>query len=146
MANAEIKLCPILATAASCTYLSLAIANKDIFTLGPYQWFLSARNKVFGLVETRVHAALAMPATLGALGSIPQALLALCPCGPRLPRGEMQAAPCGARSNKIGCSRPLPPSLLTAGIRSVRQKLVLSSRREQIGVLYVRKKFGDIAR
>ena len=55
--------------------------------------------KIFGLVKTRVHAALAMPAILTALGAIFQAFPALCPYEPRLPRGEMQAAPCGARSN-----------------------------------------------
>ena len=72
--------------------------------------------KIFGLVEIRVHAALAMPATLAALGAIFQAFPALCPCEPRPPRGEMQAVPCGARSNTrllpASTSRPLPPSLL----------------------------------
>ena len=53
----------------------------------------------FGLVETRVHAALAMHAALAALGAIFQAFPALCPCEPRPPRGEMQAVSCGARSN-----------------------------------------------
>ena len=58
----------------------------------------------FGLVETRVHAALAMHAALAALGAIfqafpAQAFPALCPCEPRPPRGEMQAVSCGARSN-----------------------------------------------
>ena len=43
-----------------------------------------------GLVKPRVHAALAMPATLAALGAIFQAFPALCPCEPRLPHGEMQ--------------------------------------------------------
>ena len=72
-----------------------------------------------GLVETRVHAALAMPATLAALGAILQAFPALCPCEPRLPRGD-QAVPCGARSNTrlppASTSQPSP-----AGIRSVRK-------------------------
>ena len=54
--------------------------------------------KILGLVETRVNAALAMP--------IFQAFPALCPCEPRLPRGEMQAVLCGARSN----TRLLPAS------------------------------------
>ena len=42
---------------------------------------------------------------------------ALCPCEPRLPRGEMQAVPCGARSNTrlLPASTSQPP----AGIRSV---------------------------
>ena len=73
-----------------------------------------------GLVETRVHAALAMPATLAALGAIFQASPALCPCEPRLPRGEMQAVPCGARSNTrlLPASTSQPPP---AGIRSVRK-------------------------
>ena len=60
----------------------------------------------FGLVETRVHTALEMPATLGALGAIFQAFPALCPCEPRLSRREMEAVPCGARSN----TRLLPAS------------------------------------
>ena len=61
-----------------------------------------------------------MPATLAALDAIFQAFPALCPCEPRLPRGEMQAVPCGARSN----TRLLPASIsqpLPAGIRSVRK-------------------------
>ena len=61
-----------------------------------------------------------MPATLAALGAIFQAFPARCPCEPRLPRGEMQAVPCGARSN----SRLLPASNFQpppAGIRSVRK-------------------------
>ena len=74
---------------------------------------------IFGLIETRVHAALAMPATLAALGAIFQAFSALCPCEPRLPRGEMQAVPCAARSNTrlLPASTSQPP----AGIRSVRK-------------------------
>ena len=64
-----------------------------------------------------VHAALAMPATLAALGAIFQAFPALCPCEPRLPRGEMQAVPCGARSNArlLPASTSQPPP---AGTRS----------------------------
>ena len=46
-----------------------------------------------------VHAALAMHATLAALGTICQATPALCPCEPRRPCGEMQAVPCGAPSD-----------------------------------------------
>ena len=111
MANAEIELYPILATAAPCVHLSLAIANKELYVLEPYPWFHSAPKKMHGLVETRVHDALEMPATLAALGAIFGAFPALCPCEPRLPRGEMQAVPCGARSN-IRRSRPLPPRLL----------------------------------
>ena len=61
---------------------------------------------IFGLVETRVHAALAMPATLAALGAIFQAFPALCLCGPCLPCEEMQTVPCDARSN----TRLLPAS------------------------------------
>ena len=74
----------------------------------------------FDLVETRVHAALAMPAALAALGAIFQAFPALCPCEPRLPRGEMQAVPCGARSNTrlLLASTSQPPP---AGIRSARK-------------------------
>ena len=76
-------------------------------------------------LETRVHAtfnaALAMPATLAALGAIFKAFSAQCPREPRLPRGEMQAVPCGARSNTrllpaSSTSQPLP-----AGIGSVRK-------------------------
>ena len=47
-----------------------------------------------------------MHATLAALGTIFQASPALCPCEPRRPRGEMQAVPCGARSD----TRLLPAS------------------------------------
>ena len=76
--------------------------------------------KMFSLGETHVHAALAMPATLAALGAIFQALPALCPCEPRLPRGEMQAVPCGARSNTrlLLASTSQPPP---AGIRFIRK-------------------------
>ena len=76
--------------------------------------------KIFGLVQTRVHAAPAMPATRAALGAIFQAFPALCLCEPRLSRGEMQAVPCGARSN----TRLLPASISQpppAGIRFVRK-------------------------
>ena len=120
MANAEIELYPILATAAPCVYLSLAIASKELYILEPYPWFHSAPQKIFGVVEIRVHAALAMPATLAALGAIFQAFPALCPCEHRLPRGEMQAVPCGARSNTrlLPTSASQPPP---AGIRSVRK-------------------------
>ena len=100
-------------------YLNLAIANKELYILEPYPWFHSAQFS-FGLVETRVHAALAMPTTLAALGAIFQACPALCPCEPRLPRGEMLAVPCGARSNTrlLPASTSQPPP---AGIRSVRK-------------------------
>ena len=77
-------------------------------------------NKIFGLVETRVHATLSMPATLVALGAIFQAFPALCPCEPRLPRAGEQAVPCGARSNTrlLPASTSQPPP---AGIRFVRK-------------------------
>ena len=77
-------------------------------------------NNIFGLVETRVHAALAMHATLAGLDAIFQAFPTLCPCEPRLPRGEMQAVPCGACSNSrlLPASTSQPPP---AGIRSVRK-------------------------
>ena len=73
---------------------------------------------IFGLVETRVRAALVMHATHAALGV--QVFPALCPCEPLLPRGEMQAVPCGARSNTrlLPASTSQPPS---GGIRSVRK-------------------------
>ena len=76
--------------------------------------------KIVGVVETCVHAALAMPATLAELGAILQAFPALCPCEPRLPRGEMQVMPCGARFNTrlLPASTSQPPP---AGIRSVRK-------------------------
>ena len=71
----------------------------------------------FALFEIRVHAVLEMPTTLAALGAIFQAFPALCPCELRLPRGEMQAMPCGAGSNTrllpASTSQPPPP----AGIR-----------------------------
>ena len=57
------------------------------------------KRKICGQVETRVHAALAIPATLAALGATFQAFPALCPCEPRLPRGDMQAVPCGTRKH-----------------------------------------------
>ena len=54
------------------------------------------------------------------LGAIFQAFPALCSCEPRLTRGEVQAVPCGARSNTrllpASTSQPSP-----AGIRSVRK-------------------------
>ena len=87
--------------------------------LEPYPWFHSAQKCFSGLIETRVHAALAMPATLAALAAIFQAFPALCPCEPRLPRGEMQTVPCGARSNTrlLPASTSQPP----ASIGSVRK-------------------------
>ena len=105
---------------APCIYLSLAIAITELYILEPYPWFHSAQNKIFGLVEIRVHAALAMPATPAALGAIFQPFPALCPCEPRLPRGEIQAVPFGARSNTwlLPASTSQPPP---AGIRSVRK-------------------------
>ena len=101
-------------------YLSLAIANKVLHILGPYPWFHSAPQEIFRLVETRVHAALAMPATLAALGAIFQGFPSRCPCEPRLPRGDMKAVPCGARSNTrlLPASTSQPPP---AGIRPVRK-------------------------
>ena len=75
--------------------------------------------KTFGLVEACVHAALGMPDTFAAPGAIFQDFPALCPCEPRLPRGEMQAMPCGARFNTrlLPASTSQPPP---AGIRSGR--------------------------
>ena len=117
VANDEIELHPILATAAPCIYLSLATANKEVCILEPYPWFHSAPQTKFGLVETRMRAALAIAATLAALF---QAFPALCPCEPFLPRGDMPAVPCGARSNTrllpVSTSQPPP-----AGVRSVRK-------------------------
>ena len=51
-----------------------------------------------------------MTATLAALGAIFHAFPALCPCELRLSRGEMQAVV--ALVPTLGCSRPLPLSLL----------------------------------
>ena len=109
-----------MATAAPCIYLSLAIANNKSYILEPYAWLHSAQKKIFGLVETRVHTALAMHATLAALAAIFQAFPALCPRESRLPPGEMQAVPCGARSNTrlLPASTSQPPP---AGIRSDRK-------------------------
>ena len=76
MVNAEIYLCPVLATTVPCVHPSSAVANKELYILEPYPWFHSAQ-KNFGLVQTRVHAALAMHATLAVLGAIFQAFPAL---------------------------------------------------------------------
>ena len=98
--------------------MSLAIANKELYILEPYPWFYSAQKIILGLVETCVYAALAMLATLAALGAIFKAFPALCPCELRLPRGEMQTVPCGARSNsRLLLASTSQPS--TAGIRYV---------------------------
>ena len=77
-------------------------------------------NFFFGLVETRVHAALALHATLAALSAIFQAFPAPCPCEARLPRGEIQTVPCGAHSNTrlLADSTSQPPP---ASIRFVRK-------------------------
>ena len=77
----------MMGQALPCIYLRVAVANKDLHVLEPYPWFFSAKNKIFCLVETRVHAALGMPATLTELGARFQAFPALCPCDVRLPRG-----------------------------------------------------------
>ena len=66
MANAEIELYQILATAAPCIYLSVAIAEKKLYIPEPYPWFHSEKCK---------------------------------PC-------PVALVP------TLGCSRPLPPSLL----------------------------------
>ena len=98
------------------------MANKGSYILEPYPWFHSAQQKRSGLVETRVHAALAMSATLAALGAIFHSFPALRPCELRLPRGEMQAVSCGARSytRLLPASTSQPPP---AGIRSVRKNI-----------------------
>ena len=110
----------MLATAAPCICSSSAIAYKEFCVVKPYPWFHSAQNRLFGLVETCARAALAMPATLAAVGTDFQYFPALCPCEPRLPRGEMQAVLCGARSNTrllpASTSQPLP-----AGMRIVQK-------------------------
>ena len=55
-----------------------------------------------------MHAALAI--TLAALGAIFQAFPALCPCEPRPPHREMQAVPCGPRSDTRLLGLPLAAS------------------------------------
>ena len=70
-----------------------------------------------------VHATLATHTTLAtpaALGVIFQTFPALCPFEPRRPRGEMQAVPCGARSDTrlLPASTFLPPPV---DIRSVQK-------------------------
>ena len=55
-----------------------------------------------------MHAALAI--TLAARGAIFQAFPVLCPCEPRPPHGEMQAVPCGARSDTRLLGFPLAAS------------------------------------
>ena len=118
--NAEIELYPILATAAPCIYVSFAIANKALYILEPYPWFHSGKKTYIWPGRDSRACCAAMPATLAALGATFQSFPALCPCEPRLPRGEMQAVPCGARSNTrlLPASTSQPPS---AGIRSVRK-------------------------
>ena len=111
MANA-VELYPTLAQGAPCIlYLSMAIADVKFCILKPYPWFHCAPKISLGLVGTRGHDALAMPATLAALSAIFQAFPVLCLCKPRLQRGEMQACPV-ALVPTLGCSRPLLPSLL----------------------------------
>ena len=118
VANAEIELYPILSTATQWMYLCLPIAIRELCIPEPYPWFHSAQNQTLGPVETRVHAALAKPATLAVLGAIFQAFSHLCPCELRRLRGEMQAMSCGASSNTqpIPVSTSQPPP---AGICSV---------------------------
>ena len=63
------------------------------------------------LVETRVHAALAMPATLAAIGAIFKLSSLDVPVSP-VSRAE-RCKPCPvALVPTLGSSRPLPPSLL----------------------------------
>ena len=97
-------------------YLSLSVANDELYTTHG----CTLPKKILGLIDTRVHAALAMPATLAALGAIFQAFPALYPCGPRLRHGEMQAVFCGASSNTqlllASTSQSSP-----AGVRYVRK-------------------------
>ena len=89
----------------------------------------SEKNYLLLLFWSRlVHAALAMHATLAALGTIFKASPALCTCEPRHPRGEMQAVPCGARSD----TRLFPAcgsQPRSAQIRPVRTYLILKSKR-----------------
>ena len=93
---------------------------RNYISLNPTHGSTLPPQKTIGLVEIRVHAVFAMPATLAALGAIFQAFPALCPCEPRLSREDMQAVPCGARSNTrlLPASTSQPPP---AGIRSIRK-------------------------
>ena len=102
-----------------CIYLNLAIDTKEFYILELYPWSHSAPKTIFGLVETRVHAALEMPATLAALGVIFQALPALYPC--EFSRAE-RCKPCPVvlvpTLSLLPASTSQPPP---AGIRSVRE-------------------------
>ena len=66
-----------------------------------------------------VHATLAAHATHATLGVIFQAFPALCPFAPRRPRGEMQAVPCGARSDiwLLAASTSQPPPVDIGSVR-----------------------------
>ena len=92
-------------------YLSVAIANNELHILELYPWFHSAPKKILGQVETRVHAALAMPPT--SPRSAPSSKLSplYVPVSPFSRAERCKPYPL-ALVPTLGCSRPLPPSLL----------------------------------
>ena len=84
-----------------------------------------------------MHAAL--PIILAALAAIFRAFSALCLCEPRPPRGEMQAVPCGARSDAAEqpasssqpldlLKSPLPGNIIPGYIFMLKYKRSLFSR------------------
>ena len=111
MANAETELYTVLATTAPRIYLSLAIANKELYILEPYPWFLSAPKKY--LAWSRLACMLRSRCMPPWPRSAPSSKLftRYVPVSP-VSRAE-RCKPCPvALVPTLGCSRPLPPSLL----------------------------------
>ena len=92
-------------------YLSLAIANRQLYILEPYPWFHPCQNKILRLIETRVHAALAMSATLAAVGAIFKLSTPYVLARPVFRAQRCKPCPVVLVST-LGCSRCLPPSPL----------------------------------
>ena len=106
-----IELHPILATAAPCIYLSLAIANKELHILEPYPWFHSVQKRY--LAWSRLACMLRSRCLPPSPRSAPSSKLSplYVPMSP-VSRAE-RCKPCPvALVPTLGCSRPLPPSLL----------------------------------
>ena len=106
-----IYIVPDLATAARCIYLSLVIANQELHILEPYPWLHSAQRKhsAWSRLACMLRSLCVPPLPRSAPSS---KLSPLCvPVSP-VSRGERCKSYPVALVPTLGCSRPLPPSLL----------------------------------
>ena len=109
VANAEIELYPILATAAPCIYLGLAIANKELYTLEPYPWIHSAQKEY--LAWSRLACMLRSRCLPPSLRSAPSSKLSPLYASVIPVSRAKRCKPCPVTLVPTpGCSRPLPPT------------------------------------